>query len=226
MKVSRRITLFCLLTVIFGLAPWMVRSQEALKSDALAATNPPVVAESEIFRHLSTFAVPVTIGDEEDVALIMLTALQIPGDTGTFSLDVKAFRYRNRQLELFHSEVLPITSTSQFLDSLSAYAISPKKQPVKEEAEEAPQGTPTAEEPPFEWKHKKYTFHLNRSAVTWFRSSINDGFTWGGQVSSDSGGGVRGRSDLKENGPVQVRGYYRKDGTYVRPHTRSRPRRR
>lgn len=24
---------------------------------------------------------------------------------------------------------------------------------------------------------------------------------------------------------VQVRGYYRKDGTYVRPHTRSRPRR-
>lgn len=26
-------------------------------------------------------------------------------------------------------------------------------------------------------------------------------------------------------GPVNVRGYYRKDGTYVRPHTRSRPRR-
>jgi hypothetical protein len=26
-------------------------------------------------------------------------------------------------------------------------------------------------------------------------------------------------------GPVQVRGYYRKDGTYVRPHTRSAPRR-
>lgn len=26
-------------------------------------------------------------------------------------------------------------------------------------------------------------------------------------------------------GPVHVRGYYRKDGTYVRPHTRSRPRR-
>lgn len=26
-------------------------------------------------------------------------------------------------------------------------------------------------------------------------------------------------------GPVQVRGYYRKDGTYVRPHTRRAPRR-
>lgn len=28
---------------------------------------------------------------------------------------------------------------------------------------------------------------------------------------------------LRNNGPVHVRGYYRKDGTYVRPHTRSRP---
>ena len=27
------------------------------------------------------------------------------------------------------------------------------------------------------------------------------------------------------SGPVRVKGYYRKDGTYVRPHTRSRPRR-
>lgn len=26
-------------------------------------------------------------------------------------------------------------------------------------------------------------------------------------------------------GPVSVRGYYRKDGTYVRPHTRKRPKR-
>lgn len=26
-------------------------------------------------------------------------------------------------------------------------------------------------------------------------------------------------------GPVHVRGYYRRDGTYVRPHTRARPRR-
>ncbi|CAM3484485.1 hypothetical protein [Flavobacterium chungbukense] len=28
------------------------------------------------------------------------------------------------------------------------------------------------------------------------------------------------------NGTVQVKGYYRKDGTYVRPHTRSAPKRR
>ena len=27
------------------------------------------------------------------------------------------------------------------------------------------------------------------------------------------------------SGPVRVKGYYRKDGTYVRPHIRSRPRR-
>jgi hypothetical protein len=33
-----------------------------------------------------------------------------------------------------------------------------------------------------------------------------------------------GRS-TSSSGSVHVRGYYRKDGTYVRPHTRSRPRR-
>jgi hypothetical protein len=33
-------------------------------------------------------------------------------------------------------------------------------------------------------------------------------------------------SSLSTGGTVQVRGYYRKDGTYVRPHTRSAPRRR
>lgn len=32
-------------------------------------------------------------------------------------------------------------------------------------------------------------------------------------------------SSYSSGGPVHVKGYYRKDGTYVRPHTRSRPRR-
>lgn len=40
---------------------------------------------------------------------------------------------------------------------------------------------------------------------------------YGGGVSSDAG---------SSSGRVSVRGYSRKDGTYVRPHTRSRPRRR
>lgn len=34
-----------------------------------------------------------------------------------------------------------------------------------------------------------------------------------------------GESSVSTGGRVHVRGYYRKDGTYVRPHTRSRPRR-
>ena len=33
---------------------------------------------------------------------------------------------------------------------------------------------------------------------------------------------ARGLPPLQYNGPVHVRGYFRKDGTYVRPHTRSR----
>lgn len=38
--------------------------------------------------------------------------------------------------------------------------------------------------------------------------------------------GATGASTPSSSGRVQVRGYYRKDGTYVRPHTRSAPRRR
>jgi hypothetical protein len=34
-----------------------------------------------------------------------------------------------------------------------------------------------------------------------------------------------GGSPTRQSGPVYVRGYYRRDGTYVRAHTRSRPRR-
>ncbi len=35
--------------------------------------------------------------------------------------------------------------------------------------------------------------------------------------------GQSGSESGKYNGPVHVRGYYRKDGTYVKPHTRSAP---
>lgn len=40
-------------------------------------------------------------------------------------------------------------------------------------------------------------------------------------VSGGGGGSYTGSA----GGPVHVRGYYRRDGTYVRSHTRSRPRR-
>jgi hypothetical protein len=42
-----------------------------------------------------------------------------------------------------------------------------------------------------------------------------------GILSGDNGHIGEGRSG--SNGPVHVRGYTRKDGTYVKPHTRSRP---
>jgi hypothetical protein len=54
---------------------------------------------------------------------------------------------------------------------------------------------------------RNYFYPSNDSVLT--RGSIN----------------IRTSPALRTNGPVQVRGYYRKDGTYVRPHTRSAPRR-
>lgn len=46
------------------------------------------------------------------------------------------------------------------------------------------------------------------------------------QVDSVKNSSNRSVSVPTQGGQVQVRGYYRKDGTYVRPHTRSAPRRR
>ena len=46
----------------------------------------------------------------------------------------------------------------------------------------------------------------------------NDGYGYSGGYSSGGGSSYGSKG-------VSVRGYYRKDGTYVRPHTRSRPRR-
>jgi hypothetical protein len=51
---------------------------------------------------------------------------------------------------------------------------------------------------------------------TYSPSTSYDGSTSGSTYQAPSYG----------SGSVNVRGYYRKDGTYVRPHTRSRPRRR
>lgn len=45
-------------------------------------------------------------------------------------------------------------------------------------------------------------------------------------VPPPSSAGEATASPSATGGPVNVRGYYRKDGTYVRPHTRNAPRRR
>jgi hypothetical protein len=62
-----------------------------------------------------------------------------------------------------------------------------------------------------------YKFNVSESNFTafrYFRTSVNNDLV------------VRRRArelpTLNNSGDVQVKGYYRKDGTYVRPHTRSR----
>jgi hypothetical protein len=61
---------------------------------------------------------------------------------------------------------------------------------------------------PYSSKNLKYLTFNNDSTYTYAR------------VSSSSG-----RSTSSSGGTVQVKGYYRKNGTYVKPHTRSAPKR-
>lgn len=64
--------------------------------------------------------------------------------------------------------------------------------------------------------NKKAGRGLSRSAITVWPS---------GQSSASGSSWSPVLPPLNTGGDVQVRGYYRSDGTYVRPHTRSRPKR-
>ena len=59
--------------------------------------------------------------------------------------------------------------------------------------------------------------------VKYFEKPAAAGQTYSSTNSSSSSSY---RPSTGSGGPVHVNGYYRKDGTYVRPHTRSAPRRR
>jgi len=63
-------------------------------------------------------------------------------------------------------------------------------------------------------RSEKERAEAQRASAQTRASQPEDSYGLGGFVGSSPGGG-----------PVHVRGYYRKDGTYVRPHTRSLPRR-
>ena len=52
-----------------------------------------------------------------------------------------------------------------------------------------------------------------------------NGYTYSQIANSLYGGGKKTSTSKSSGGPVQVKGYTRKDGTYVKPHTRSAPRR-
>lgn len=56
-------------------------------------------------------------------------------------------------------------------------------------------------------------------------SSYSSGGYTSGASSVSYSGGSSPKKPLDQSKPVKVRGYYRKDGTYVRPHTRNPPRR-
>lgn len=70
---------------------------------------------------------------------------------------------------------------------------------------------------------------LNKSEFDDLAFNEQIGYTYKGYTNSsykDSTSPARGSNSYKSSGgTVNVRGYIRKDGTYVRPHTRSAPRR-
>ncbi|RQO66468.1 hypothetical protein DBR43_30130 [Pedobacter sp. KBW06] len=75
------------------------------------------------------------------------------------------------------------------------------------------------------WKKLK---KLNRRQVQNLEFTEGRGYAYNGVSNSlTSGGSVAGKSSTPSagGGAVQVKGYTRKNGTYVRPHTRSSPRR-
>ena len=69
-------------------------------------------------------------------------------------------------------------------------------------------------------KSKRYVYGKQGWTKKLYGSSYN---TNSASVSSNSS---TSSNYTPSGGTVQVKGYYRKDGTYVRPHTRSAPRRR
>ena len=76
--------------------------------------------------------------------------------------------------------------------------------------------------------HRGYAYRPVFTSYRRFRSEVDGtlyGYSTHRPTASSSGTSTTrsASSYTPRGGPVQVRGYYRKNGTYVRPHTRSAP---
>lgn len=66
---------------------------------------------------------------------------------------------------------------------------------------------------------------LNKTQLTALTFNDDAGYSYNQVSNSTYGGGISSKkSSTSSGGTVHVKGYTRKDGTYVRPHTRSAPR--
>jgi len=172
----------------------------------------------------------------------MLCAVRNPRDPKGFSLDVKGFRAKDGKLELIFTESIPQETAGNMLLDVN--------RSVEEETKLGSYTSPkilglTTPSTGYLWwpRDKKYTVRFTGANLQALHGFLEDSREWSAPptratttILSDTGSTSTtlidtGRStttthtlpDLKYNGPVYVHGYTRKDGTYVRSHTRSLP---
>ena len=175
----------------------------------------PSSSATQPFTYLGSFTVPYSKGADKGNALVIVNSLK----TGTTkSLDLQYLHAENGRMVVFDNELLDgDAQTETFLTSIDA-----TKTTVRKHAD-------------YSYRYEPSTAAALLTATSWraYRpagrtSTFSTPTTTREALPSYSSprtstGGSKGLPELKYNGPVSVRGYTRKDGTYVRPHTRSAP---
>jgi hypothetical protein len=189
----------------------------------------PALDPSAPFQHLGTLTIPYTDkSGKTDLALAVVTAVKDGRkDPAVYTMQVKYLRVKDGKLEEFEREALGELDVPLLvaLDKTDVGVARPEAETVSTHSDSV------RTLPSYTRQRGNYTFQFDsdsartfgtyaRTSQTWFtvsRSFDPDTFD---PAKPEA---YRGLPDLKYNGPVHVRGYYRKDGTYVRPHTRSAP---
>lgn len=187
--------------------------------DALSESSPVVP--------LGVVAVPYGTDKEDNLqAIQVISAVRQSGkDTDKFWLDVKCFRLSSKgdKLELFDGFTVDENETEKFLTSIEP------RSPEAAVAINDPNIAPQIER---NITRGKYTYHYTYNTLHRYHSYASRARSWYPRARAWSSyqrtaAAERSNSDrnyeLNTGGSVHVKGYTRKDGTYVRPHTRSAP---
>jgi hypothetical protein len=194
------------------------------------------------FAHVGT--IPVAFSDDKNntgTALMMVTAVRDRSKDGKkvvgYHLDVKYFRMSGAgKLEEFERETLAPDLVAGEMQAL----------PADDNGADVDSATDAQTPGATPWAggrtRGKYNFVYRKRSAFALRSALGQGQKWIttassydaesdrdravrllGNNSSTPSTSVRELPPVNTGGDVHVNGYYRKDGTYVRPHTRSRP---
>ena len=144
-----------------------------------------------------------------------------------YTVDVRAFRLKKDKIEQFDSYSIKESELEAFaagLDETTSDNAAFATLPLSEQENRASTFRSIT--------RGKYTYRFSRSSLTTYRRAVRLGYGWAyysrrwyasSHPSYLGPASVKALPDLDMSKPVSVRGYVRKDGTYVRPHTRSAP---